>query len=163
MKKYFFDKNSAGTTNFELVEIAQKNNIDIKIDDIMMMDMLKDIRLKSRHNFILNLQDTGQSGTHWFAILIRGKKCLVVDSFGCMMHRDVIRFCMKNGLKLAYSKYICQELKSVGCGLYSLQAISYLQNSTAGTLYDNANDYINLYGPLKEKENENIVMEGLVI
>jgi len=163
MKKYFFDKNSAGTTNFELIEIAEKNNIDVKIEDVMMMDMLKDIKLKSRHNLIVNLQDSGEGGSHWEAVVIRGKKCLVVDSFGCSPHRDIIRFCMKNKLKLAYTKYICQELKSVRCGIYSLQAIRYLQNSTAKTLYDDANNYVNEYGPLTLKENENIVMGGLTI
>ena len=161
MSKYFFDIDGKGTSNHELAEIAHINNIDLKLEDIMMMNMLKDVKLKKSHHIILNLADSDETGTHWICLIIKGNKCLFIDSYGCVPHKDVFNFCIKRKLKLGYSKYICQTLKSVRCGLYCLKAIKFLQNSTPSSLYSDGNEYINLYCPLFEKVNEKIVLQGL--
>jgi hypothetical protein len=163
MKKYFFDIDNKGTTNHQLIKIAKMNNIKLKINDVMMMDMIFDIKLGRYHNLILNLADLGENGTHWVCMVIRGKKCLIIDSFGCTPDKKIIKFCLDNKLNLAFSKYICQELKSVRCGIYCLQAIKYLHDSTATNLFNDANDYVNLYEPLYENTNERIVMDDLII
>ena len=160
MKKYYFDKD--GTSNFQMAQISKENGININIEDVMMMDQLKNVKLKKKINLVLNLQDTGQSGSHWFSVLFRGQNVLVIDSYGCYPHMDIIQYCRNHKLKLGYSSYICQSNKSNRCGLFTLQSIKYLQNSNESNLYKHANDYVNLYGPLSLNTNEDIAIEGLV-
>lgn len=144
-----------GLTNFQLLDLAKDNNI--KLDKVIMMDEILDLKVKKKHNLILNLQDTGGSGSHWVAFIVRPKKCLYIDSFGAFPHPTIVKWCLQNKLQLGYSAYICQDLKSQKCGYYCLQAIKATQQSTAHNLYDKANQYINQYEP-NRKTNESIVM-----
>ena len=148
-----------GLTNFELQDIAHKNNI--KLDLVIMMDELLTLK-KQNYNLILNLQDTGVgNGTHWICLITRGNNALYIDSFGGFAHPTVIKWCLYNDLHLGFSNYICQSLKSQRCGYYSLQAIKQIQDATAQNLYDKGNAYVNLYEPSR-KANEKIVMQKLI-
>mgnify|MGYP003383842641 CR=1 FL=1 len=160
-KKFYFDIN--GSTNFELVEIAKNNGIKLKINDIMMMNMLSKIKLKKNMNLILNLADLKQGGSHWVLFLIRDKKALYIDSFACKPSSEVIDFCLKYSLQLGYSNYICQKLVSSRCGIYCIQGLKYLQKTNGSNLYCKGNEYINKYEPLKYNKNERICVSGLLL
>ncbi len=161
-KKYYFDID--GSTNFELVKIAVNNGIKLKINDIMMMNMLSKLKLKKNMNLILNLADLhAGGGSHWVLFLIRDKKALYIDSFGCKVSQEVYDFCLKYNLQLGYSNYICQELNSSRCGLYCIQSLKYLQKCNSNNLYSKGNEYVNMYEPLKENKNEKICISGLLL
>ena len=160
-KKYYFDID--GSTNFELVKIANDNGIKLKINQIIMMDMLSTMKLKKNMNLILNLSDLNAGGSHWVLFLIRDGKALYIDSFGCKPSREVYDFCLKYSLQLGYSNYICQKLISSRCGIYCIQSLRYLQKCNSTNLYLKANEYVNLYEPLKEKLNEKICISGLLL
>ena len=147
-----------GTTNFELFEMAKQNNI--KLDDVIMMDEITKLENNKDYNLIVNLQKTGQNGSHWVCLIIRNKKYLYIDSFGAIPPMTLIKHCVQNNFKLGYSAYICQEFASQKCGLYCLQCIKHLQNSKQNTLYVMANNYVNKYEP-NRKLNEKIVLKNL--
>ena len=145
-----------GLTNIELMDLAKEN--DIQLDNVIMMDEVLKLNKNKNHNLIVNLQNTGQGGSHWVCLIIRGKKWLYIDSFGGCPHPIIIKQCLKNKYQLGYSAYICQDLKSQRCGYYSLQSIKHLQNSDEKDLFDNANTYVNKYEP-NRLENEKILMK----
>ena len=147
-----------GLTNHELFDISKKNNI--KLTDVLMVDELNKLKHNSNRNMIINLDKKGGNGSHWTCLIIKKRKACYVDSFGAMPHKNVIKFCMKHGLGLFYSAYICQSLDSKSCGFYCMKAIKFLQSSCDKDLFENANQYINLYEPLFEKQNEQIVLDG---
>ena len=147
-----------GLTNIELFDIAKKNNI--ALDNVIMIDEIQEFSNKDNLNLIVNLQTSGNSGSHWVCLIIRNKHWLYIDSFGAYPHFRIMKHCLKNKYKLGYSAYICQDLKSQRCGYYCLQCIKYLQNSKATNIYDIANKYVNEYEP-NRKTNEKIVMKAL--
>ena len=108
-----------GLTNFELVKLAKLNNIKLGLDDVIMMDEVSKLtKNKNYYNLIVNLQQTGQGGSHWVCLMIRKKKWLVIDSFGGYPHPIIVKKCIKDKNSLAYSAYICQN--GVGTMLYSV-------------------------------------------
>lgn len=146
-------------TNFDLIELAKKNNIHL--DDVIMVDEVIQLKTNKDYNLIVNLQQTGQGGSHWIALITRGNKYLYIDSFGGYPHFIIVKHCLKHKFNLGYSAYICQDLKSQRCGYYCLKAIKYIQNSKANNLYDNANKYVNEYEP-ERLINEKIVMKHII-
>ena len=149
-----------GLTNFELFDIAKANNI--KLDDVIMMDEIEQIKPKNNYNVIVNLQNSGQGGSHWICLIIRNKNWLYVDSFGGYPHLRIIKHCLKNNKNLGYSAYICQDLKAQTCGLYCLKCIQYLQTTKEKDLYSNANSYVNQYEP-NRKLNEKLLYKNINI
>jgi len=147
-----------GLTNYELVKIGKINDIDIKINNIMMVDEI--IKIKKSGNYIINLEKRGKGGSHWIALLVRNKKWCYIDSFGAFPSSIILKHCKNNNFNLGYSNYICQAIRSTRCGIYSLQAIKYLQYTNSNNIYDEANLYVNNYEP-DEKNNEKIVMLGM--
>jgi hypothetical protein len=145
--------NKNGLTNVDLMEIAKLNNI--KLFDILMIDELNQLKNK---NYIINLQKTGENGSHWIAVIIKQKKMIYVDSFGGCPHINIINWCKENHYHLGYNAYIIQKLTSKACGLYSLLAILRLQNST-GKIYIDANTHINEYEPVKLIHNEKYLIK----
>ena len=145
--------------NNELYIIAKTNKI--QLNHVLMMDEVVKLP-RGDVNVILNLEDTGESGSHWVAFIIKGNNAFYCDSFGGMPPKILQEFCKNRKLHLGYNFYICQSLKSIQCGLYSLQCIKYLQHIPAELLFEIANNYINSYEPLLENRNEKIVRHGLL-
>ena len=126
-----------GLTNFELFDIAKKKNI--KLGDVIMIDEIKHLKKNKNYNLIVNLQKTGDSGSHWVCLIIRKNKWLYIDSFGAYPNLIIMKQCLKSKNNLGYSAYICQHLKSQTCGYYCLYCIQYLQNTNENNLYEQAN------------------------
>jgi len=143
-------------TNIELFELAQKMNI--KLDDVIMKDNLKDIPLTTNMDLIVNLESSNKgNGTHWIGLIIRKKSAMYFDSFGAIPPKEVISFC--KGLRVGYNSYIIQDLKSTECGNYCLGYLRYIQ-SGKGIIYLRANEFINMFED-NTKLNDKILMKYL--
>lgn len=145
-------------SNYQLVEIAKKNNIQLYLKYIIYRDELKNIPLQKHMNIIINFSTTGHTGTHFTALLIRNNNALYFDSFGCVPLPEVTQYCKLHKLKLGYNNYIIQNIASSNCGIYCLALILYIGQSK--NLYDKANDYINMYED-DTKENDHILLTYL--
>ena len=145
--------------NNELFQIAKTNKI--KLHYVLMMDEIVRIP-RCDANVILNLENVGQGGSHWVAFIIKSNNAFYCDSFGGICPDIIMQFCKNRKIHLGYNCYICQFLKSIQCGLYSLQAIKHLQDVSADKLFEIANEYVNNYEPLSENKNEKIVRQKLI-
>ena len=153
-----------GTTNYELYEMAKIYRVPIRLNNIIMSDELAKFKPKPVMNFIINLENTDNKGTHWVGLFIRGKKAVYFDSYGAICDVEVIDFCEKHNLKLGYNQYIVQSLTSYNCGLYVFAFLHYMSSNlkNAKNIYAVSNDYVNIFEPSNGNINDKIVVKYLM-
>ena len=138
-------------TNFDLFNISKERSIILH--NVIMRDQLKSIRRKSNQYLIINLDHSNNQGTHWVCLIIQGKNAIYFDSFGAIPPKEVISYC--KGLKLGYSSYIVQNLKSEACGWYCIALLHYIQTNN-NDIYENYNDYINMFEDNTEQNDKKL-------
>ena len=160
---------SSGISNYELADLAKKHKINLKLENIIMKDELTNFKLKNKMNFIVNLQSTNKSGTHWVALIIRKKYALYCDSYGVIPDTSILKYCVNNNLHLGYNNYIFQDLFSTNCGLYAFALIKYIEMNRMprdkiyeNNLYELGNNFVNLFVG-KTKQNDSILKQFLKI
>lgn len=129
-------------SNFDIIDICRKLGILLK--GTFMKDELTSLDIG---NYIINLQDSDQSGSHWCAMCIR-KDCVVwVDSFGAVCPQNIYELIKKYFKHFYCNNWIIQDLKSEACGWYCICYFLYLKKheNNGKSLQDNSNDYINNY------------------
>ena len=67
-------------------------------------------------NYIINLDDSQNVGSHWTALQINKNKAIYFDSFGCVPPQNVTDFVKQTNIKLGYNNFIIQDLESEKCG-----------------------------------------------
>lgn len=73
---------------------------------------------------IVNLNDLGQSGSHWVCAVRKNNKCLYYDSFGVIHMPKEIEKCLLNSVKknnIYVSNGQNQYLVSIMCGFYCIK------------------------------------------
>jgi hypothetical protein len=143
-------------SNFEIADICKKHKIMLKLTDIITKDLLASVRCTKLKNLIINFAKSGQEGTHFVSLCIRGKEAYYQDSFGCYPLPEVVDYCKQHNLKLGYNSYIVQDIKSTNCGIYCVAMLKYV--GVSGKLYDKANEFINLFED-DTKLNDNILRQ----
>ena len=107
-------------SNFEILQYA--NMIGLPIDCIAKNQVPKSI--KNNSGLIVNLQDIGQSGSHWVCAIRKNNKCLYYDSFGIefmpkQLEKCLIKSVGRENIYLSDSQN--QYITSVLCGYYTLK------------------------------------------
>ena len=127
-------------TNFELEDIAE--NYEFMLNSVLMKDELHTISPKNG-NYVINLESSTQGdGTHWLAIVLRGKQCIYFDPFGILPPTEIIDFCRRiKGSHLAYSTMEIQNIKADTCGWFGCGLFIYLHNNPNKDLYLASNEY----------------------
>ena len=101
--------------------------------------------------YVVNLDDLGESGTHWVAIFVNGNRAVYFDSFGVEhLPREIQRFL--RGKDLMVNIYRVQDAKSVLCGYYCIKFLDFMFDGK--TLMD----FTSLFSPHDFKENEKIIL-----
>ena len=142
------------TSNHQLFKMGQKRGI--QVNNIIMRDEVH--KIKWSGNYIINLNHSGQNGSHWTTFIIKNKTAIFIDSFGAIAPLEIIKYCMKNKIKLGYNSYIQQNLNAQSCGYYCLEAIKFLQHKNDYELFESANEFINLFVS-STKMNEKILLK----
>jgi hypothetical protein len=81
--------------------------------------------MKDLHVFycILNLDKTGQPGSHWVACVILPKSILIYDSFG-RKSSEILPDAFKKGRKILDTEYDAeQDIKETNCGARAIAAL----------------------------------------
>jgi hypothetical protein len=114
------------TSNFELLELAQKKHLG-KIS-ILCKDELSKVKIKPNLNIIINLSDSDDgSGTHWVALFIsHNLQPFYFDAFGAICPTQIIKYLKPLKRKIAYSQFAIQDLTSDRCGIFSLAFLLYM-------------------------------------
>ena len=139
-------------SNFELEDISE--HYGFPLTQVLMKDELKSISPKNG-SYIINLESSSMGdGTHWMALLIRGKQCFYFDPFGVLMPTEVIDFCRRiNKSHLAYSEFEIQNLKAETCGFYACGLLIYIHNNPNKDLYIACSEYIHQFSYDTTKNN----------
>lgn len=99
--------------------------------------------------YIINLNNSNESGSHWVCLVICKTVGFYCDSFAGEAPNEVYTFCRKNKLKLAINTYIIQHLESTNCGYFCVGLIYYLNLNkgfeNAVKFINECNNFINLF------------------
>lgn len=145
------------TTNFDLTGWCESS--DIKLDGVIASNELCNMKKKKNMNFIINLQDSDNKGSHWVALIKRGVHYVYFDSFGAIPDTYVIRY--KGKYKLAYSNFIVQDMESDRCGIFCVAFLHYIQTNK-GNIHAIYNDFVNLFEH-NTRNNDDILKEYIRI
>lgn len=80
-------------------------------------------QISNKHNtgyYVINLDDSMGSGTHWVVMNIRRDIIEYFDSFGLNCPEEIIRVSNRLNLNYIYNSTPYQDLLSVLCGYYYL-------------------------------------------
>jgi hypothetical protein len=119
-------------SNIELINLFKKYKMPLT--QICSKDKLQG--LPKPGNYIINLADERENGTHWVCFIIRNNQCMYYDSFGITYPNDVKKFIKQNpNIQLYYNTDQVQHLDSSTCGFYCLAFINYCHNHPKQDLY----------------------------
>jgi hypothetical protein len=139
-------------SNFDLFRIAEEKRIPL--NDVIAKDEIK--KLKKDGNYIINLENHNQGGSHWTALILGKKNCLYCDSFGMPPPELLYLFLEKKYKKVDFSRKEIQDMDSTLCGYFCLEFFKFMRDHPNGTLVNNLNQYQNLYSE-NTKENDDIL------
>jgi len=107
-------------SNIEILDYA--NLIGLPIDCVAKNQVPKTISKNT--GLIVNLQDIGQSGSHWVCAIRKNNKCLYYDSFGIEYIPNQLQKCLINSVgreNIYLSDGQNQYITSILCGYYTLK------------------------------------------
>lgn len=122
--------------------------LNIPLNDVLSKDLFNTITPK-QGCYIINMESSFVgNGTHWTALILRGRNAIYFDSFGLSMPNDILNFIHRydKRTRIFYSLDQIQHLDSIFCGWFCLYFLWFFS-----ILYKNKLDY---YGYLINKHNE---------
>lgn len=134
-------------SNFDLIRIAKERRI--LLNDVIAKDQVD--KLTKDGNYVINLENHNQPGSHWTALILSAKNCIYFDSFGMPPPEKVYRFLEKKYGKVLFSKTEIQDMDSTFCGYFCLAFLKFMQERK-GTL---ANKLLLFQKLFKENTKEN--------
>jgi hypothetical protein len=109
-------------SNIELINLFKKYKMPLT--QICSKDVL--IGLPKNGNYIINMADNADGGTHWTTFIIRNNQCIYYDSFGEIFPNSVKTFVRKNpNIHLYYNTDQIQHIDASTCGFYCMAFINY--------------------------------------
>lgn len=95
---------------------------------IIMRDQIHD--LKPNTKYILNLDTSLGSGTHWTSFFINGKSLTYFDSFGMPPPQELVDYASKHKLSIKWNKIQYQDDQSTACGYFAMYAVKSMSDGT---------------------------------
>ena len=136
-------------SNFDIIRIAQAKKIPL--NDVIAKDEVK--KLKKDGNYIINLENHNQPGSHWTALILEPTTCIYFDSFGMPPPEKIYRFLEKKYKKVNFSKMEIQDIDSTFCGYFCLEFLKFMRDHSAGTLEDNLQRFQKEFSENPEKND----------
>ena len=136
-------------TNSDLYSICIK--LKLKLNGIYMKDEIpNDLK---EGNYIINLENSNQSGSHWTCFIKDKNNIYYYDSFGVVPPQNLYDISVKNSLNLYYIDKHDQNLDSTSCG-YWVIAFLYYMNNTKGNKLDIMKKFDKKFNNKKTIDNE---------
>ena len=137
------------TTNSDLYSIAIK--LKIKLIGIYMKDEIPtDLK---EGNYIINLQNSYENGSHWTCFIKDKNNVYYYDSFGIVPPQNLFNIAVKNSLNLYYIDKHDQNLDATSCGWWCI-AFLYFMNNTKDNMLNNMKKFDKKFNNKNRKENE---------
>jgi hypothetical protein len=109
-------------SNFDLLNLIKYHKLDHYFDGVYSKDELPE--LKPTKFYIVNLDDSGNPGTHWTVFYYSPTNSLYFDSYGFIAPLDV----EKKIKPYEYNDATIQDMDASSCGYYALAFILFLHN-----------------------------------
>ena len=150
MKNLNFKKD---LTNYDIMNIC--NTLGIKLNGIYMKDDLPS-NVKDG-NYILNLQNHDQVGTHWVGFFKLKNNIYWFDAFGVYPMQNEMNIFQKNGYNIYYSNIQIQDINSILCGYFVIGYL-YFINKMKGSIQKRISKYQQLFNFDNQKGNDKILI-----
>lgn len=137
-------------TNWEITEICKKNNISLKYCSYK--DKLTKL---TNGNYIINLDNYPNKGTHWVALNVRNKNHCYFDSYGTPPPNKLTKL-IKNKYKyVVYNGNQIQDNESLKCGYFCIVFLHFVSNLKDNANYNNKiNNFLLNFWLGDEKQND---------
>ena len=112
-------------SNSDLISIAIK--LKIKLVGVFMKDELK--APLAQGNYIINLQNHDEGGSHWTAFIKDKNNIYYYDSFGVVPPQNLYDIFKLDSHNIYYNTSDDQNFDSTSCGWWSISFIYYMTNS----------------------------------
>lgn len=137
MENYF----NRRTSDVELKEICKK--LHIQLHGVFMKDELP--KTLKNGNYIMNLDSSTGSGTHWVCFHKKGNELAYFDSFGTEPPQEAYEIMTKGKKTMAYySDKVVQDTKSNICGFYCILFLLHFK-LTDGSVHDSFVKFHNIF------------------
>ena len=136
-------------TNSDLYSIAIK--LKLKLNGIYMKDELP-TNLKEG-NYIINLENSNQSGSHWTCFIKSKNDIFYYDSFGVVMPQNAYDIFLKNVDNIYHIDKHDQNLDATSCGWWVVAFLFYMTN-TNGHMLNRMKKFDKKFNNKKTIENE---------
>ena len=143
--KIFKNKQS----NIELLNICEKLDIPVKI--VMKDELIGNI---SDGNYIVNLQNSNERGSHWTVLIKRKGKYFYSDSFGAPPPQTLIDNLKINSDNLFFNDHQIQDVDSTLCGYFAIYFLLCFKGKNAKA---NINKYLNTFDLNNQINNNKII------
>jgi hypothetical protein len=107
-------------SNNDIIEFCKSNGIHL--DGVIMRDEF----VGQNGIYIVNLDESKGSGTHWVGLIHFPKYCLYFDSYGVLPIKELIKYCKSPDIY--YNSFIIQDEYSVLCGWFCIGFINWMQS-----------------------------------
>ena len=136
-------------SNSDLYSICIK--LKLKLNGIYMKDEIpSDLK---EGNYIINLQNSYENGSHWTCFIKDKNDIFYYDSFGVVMPQNAYDIFIKNSKNLYYIDKYDQDLNATSCGWYCIAFLFYM-NNTKGPMLNNMKKFDKKFNNKNRKENE---------
>ena len=139
-------------TNFDLINLSKE--LHLKLNGVYMKDELK-TNLKNG-NYILNLENHNQGGSHWVCFIKHNKSIYYFDSFGVQMPQNELDIFKQNHDNIFYSNVQIQSITSILCGYFCI-AYLYCVNKFNGNIDDKILKFQKLFNWNNQKNNDKVL------
>ena len=133
-------------TNFDIREYYKN---EPRFNGVFSRDNLPNTIKKG--DYVINLDEYRDIGTHWMALYVNNKTITSFDSFGVEHIPKEIMKSIDNK-NVITNIYRTQAYDSIMCGYFCIGFINFMFNSNSLT------DYTNLFSPTDFKKNDDIII-----
>lgn len=143
---------SKPTSNTQLEELCKKLGIPLR--GVLMKNQLNgDLQ---DGNYIINLENMNQGGSHWTCFVKKGRTIFYSDSFGVYPPQNLQDLADKHNYQIYYNSSVFQDIKSQACGYFCVGLFLYVKNHKGG-LMKKIDEYLKLFNYKKPKQNDKFI------
>lgn len=143
--------NKLGTTsNSDLIFACQKLGIKLVDNKVFMNGEISIDNKLEDGNYIINLDQPGDPGTHWVAMIKKQNYIYYFDSFAVAPFFDILNIVEKNRMKIIFNSKQLQSLEYDSCGFWVLLFLYNMHKNPSKQKYEK------FVQPFDEREQEKI-------
>jgi hypothetical protein len=137
--------------------------LNIPLFSVLSKDLFNDFKPK-KGNYIINLNDSDEAGSHWTCLKLLNEEAIYYDSFGLPMPDDILMFIKRYDKKIPiiYSTDQIQHFDSIYCGFFVLFWLYFFHTHKCRHFKYLINKHNALFN-LKNKNINDKIIQNLII